>query len=163
MKASVVRQQGFAIPALGQLIAGGVVLAALVAGGWFLFSEFKTNYLELGQLRATKAYMEQINSLRADLDAKRKEIESFAVEKADAVKVAVEELELAHKAEVDNYARTVEAYRSNNKKLLAELSKTKRKTDRPVVNTTPGKLSDVAVNTINRLLAGAVLLEGEEE
>lgn len=130
-------------------IVSGLLLST---GVYFGFREFKSNYLEIGELRATEKFRDQVEKLKDDLVAKGKEIEAFAKEKADAVKVAQEELSLAHQSEIDTYKKTIAAAASQNKKLLAELTKARSPTDRPINNTTPGQLSDVAVNAINRML-----------
>lgn len=135
------------------LIAWLVGIGLLGAGTFFGFREFKSNYLEIGELRATERFRDQIDKFKTDLEEKRREIEAFASEKADAIKVAQEELKLAHDMEVSNYQKSIAAANAKNQKLLAELTKLKAPSDRPVVNSTPGKLSDVAVNSINRLLS----------
>lgn len=135
------------------MIVAVVATALIGSGAFFGFREFKANYLEIGEFRATEKLRAQIDGLQKSLEEKRKEIEGFAIEKADAVKQAQDELKLSHQIEVDSYKSTVAAINAKNQKLIAELTKTKAPSDRPVVNTQVGKLSDVAVNSINRMLS----------
>ena len=145
------KQAGFALTTT--MIVAAVATALITSGAFFGFREFKANYLEIGEFRATEKLRAQIDGLQKSLEEKRKEIEGFAIEKADAVKQAQDELKLSHQIEVDSYKSTVAAINAKNQKLIAELTKAKAPSDRPVVNTQVGKLSDVAVNSINRMLS----------
>lgn len=145
------KQAGFALTTT--MIVAAAITALIGSGAFFGFREFKANYLEIGERRAIDKFRDQVDSLKKDLEEKRKEIEGFAIEKADAIKQAQDELKLSHQIEVDSYKNTVAAITAKNQKLIAELTKAKAPSDRPVVNTQVGKLSDVAVNSINRMLS----------
>lgn len=114
------------------------------------FLELRSLYIEKGKNEVASQYRESLTKANDELRDLKAQLEHQSRTEADAVDKAVKEALSERNRELEEYRKSVEAYRSQNASLLSQLKK--HSTDKPVVTTEPGSISDIAVNSINRMI-----------
>lgn len=142
------KQRGFVSPKNALQIA---IVVGVVAVVFFGFREFRSLYIDKGKLQVMEQYRDIIDAANKETQDLKRQLEEASKTKADDVAKAVQDALAERQSTLDDYAKELEAYKTRNASLLSQLRT--KPSDRPVVRTEPGTISDVAVNTINRLIS----------
>lgn len=144
------KQRGFLSKSILSSLPNILLIAAVAAGVIYAFKEFRSLYIEKGANETALFYRDLKDTAEKRIRELEKELEQLSKAEADAMDKAVQEALEKRQQEVDEYTKTIEVYKTRNNELIAQLRR--HTTDRPVTKTEPGSLSDIAVNSINRMI-----------